>query len=149
MKKLLIALLLIPGFCFGQANLTDGSIFWDTSQNHTATRMPYIISSYAASSSLSYPVPNCEPWEKFTDWYAANEGVKECLHVWVNAEWGDINQLSMIQTSQYCQCGCDKQENEARICAACTRHEKRIRFYGWENVPRKSPYLELLKKIQR
>lgn len=135
-KVLLIATLLIPGIGFGQQVLDP--TFWDTG-----------ALSFAVSNSLSYPVPNCEPWEKFTNWQAANEGNKKCNHFWVNAEWGDVNELSSITLDVWCECGRDQQENEARICEVCARHEKRIRFYGWENVPRKSPYLELLKKIQR
>jgi hypothetical protein len=148
MKKLLFALLLLPGVGFGQgwAESHEG-IFWDTSHTHLG-----IGSAVFGSVQHSLPAltrTDCEPWEKFSDWNAETEGTKECLHVWVYAEWGDVNQVSMIQTSQYCQCGCDKQETEARICAACSRHEKRIRFYGWESVEKKSPYLELLKKVKQ
>jgi hypothetical protein len=144
MKKLLFALLLIPFYGFGQ-EVAEG-ITWGRS--HLS---PF---SSAVFGSVQHSLPSltrtdCEPWEKFTDWQSQNEGDKKCAHVWVYAEWGDVNSIAAYMTAQYCQCGCDKQETEARICAACSRHEKRVRYYGWESVERKSPYLELLKKTKQ
>ncbi len=144
MKKISLILLLVPGFCFGQVDLSDGSIFWDTAVM-IGTTSPVFESLHPPFLSGR----ECELWEKFTDWKAESKSETICGHVWVYAEWQDVNTALPYTTAQYCPCGCDKQENEARICEACSRHERRTRFFGWETVERKSTYLKLLKKAKQ
>ena len=119
--------------------------------------MPY--NGQTSITALKYGMAakpyDCEPWEEYSDWAPQNTGDKECdlkrfgIHDWVYAEFQDVNATSMIQTLQYCVCGCDNSANEARICRYCKRHETRVKSWGYRQVDHKSEYLDLVKDLKK
>lgn len=121
----------------------DTSIFWDT--------IPYHWATGKIATSLPYSgfrVPDCEPWETFTEWEAKNTGKGKCAHDWVVAEWNDVNVIDPFTTLEMPPpCGKTRHENEARICRTCLRHETRVRTYGMKEVVKKSEFQTLLEKI--
>lgn len=96
------------------------------------------------SNAIQFGGYDCEQKEKFSEWMPVDS--TSCDHVWVYAEWKDVNATSGITTLQYCPCGCGGTENQARICSLCLLHQKRVRTYWYEKVERKSDYKKLLEK---
>jgi hypothetical protein len=174
MKKILFLFLLIPALT--QAQL-DTSIFWSVETPHfgigsPAPAIPLHIDggitikgdsiipdelpiAWAEGVTISpgwgttqFRVPDCEPWEKFTEWQAKNTGKAKCAHDWVIAEWGEVNVYNMTTTLEMPPpCGKTSTENEARICRTCLRHETRVRMHGMKEVVKKSEYQILIEKI--
>ena len=98
--------------------------------------------------TYGFRVPDCEPWETFTDWQAKNTGKAKCAHEWVVAEWNEVNALDLFTTLEMPPpCGKTRHDNEARICRTCLRHETRVRTHGMKEVVRKSEFQTLLEKI--
>ncbi len=159
MKKILFLFLLIPALAQAQrsvqlpvehfdgevyAGVIDTAIFWNDGTPH------FGIGTWGQAYSTSYQfrIPDCEPWEKFTEWQAKNAGKPKCAHDWVVAEWREVNGINLIHTSEIPPpCGKTSTENEARICRACLRHETRVRMHGMKEAVRKSEFQTLLEKI--
>jgi len=98
------------------------------------------------------PQYDCEPYETFTPWEVQSEGNAEKAlhsHVWVYAEFEDVNASSGITNAVYCPCGCPETQNQARICETCFRHEWRVRRYGMRPKEKeKSKYLQILENLK-
>lgn len=86
---------------------------------------------------------DCESKESYTTWTPI-DSLNTCDHVWVYAEWKDVNTTQNWTTLQYCPCGCGGSSNEARICSLCKLNQSRIRQYWYESVQKKSDYQKLL-----
>ena len=112
------------------------------------TARPGLLFSSTSSVYPTVRVPDCEPWETFTEWQVINISKEKCTHDWVVAEWREVNTLDWYTTLEMPPpCGKTRTDNEARICRTCLRHETRVRAYGMKEVERKSEFQTLLEKI--
>ena len=151
MKKILFLFTFLPLLAQAQTPDIDQyhGISWDTIPRHWGAGV--IVNPGWAVTSLPYSgfrVPDCEPWETFTEWEAKNQGKGKCAHDWVVAEWSEINAIDPFTTLEMPPpCGKTRHENEARICRNCLRHETRVRTYGMKEVVKKSEFQTLLEKI--
>lgn len=129
MKSITFIILLLATTLFGQTDSTFS-----------------ITINGAIPSLFEY---DCEKWETTSDWGVENIGHSNdlCSHVWVFADYKDVNKISNYTTLQYCPCGCGGHIIEARICELCLRHEKRVKTYGYSQVKYKSGYMKLLEKL--
>lgn len=93
---------------------------------------------------------DCIQRQKITEWQTTNEHIDTntlCkTHLFVYADYKDVNKVESMTYAVYCPCGCGDTRNEARICKVCLLSQTRTIYTYYEAVEHSSEYLKLLKK---
>lgn len=106
-----------------------------------------LFGAFSASAQGFYlgQSPDCK-MSLDTVWSIEKVGkIDTCAHNWVWAQWSEVNEFSGVTSAMACYpCSCGHEENTARVCKECKRHEKGIVRTSWSSPDvKKSLYKKL------